>query len=267
MTTTGAHTTLYQDASLYDILHTPGTAWEVTGLERTFELHVPEAQRAGPWLEPACGTGRYLRLLGGRGRACIGFDAMPSMTAYARTRLERLGLDESVRIIDADMTGFIDSMPADAPGRVPFAFNLINTFRHLHRDADAHRHLGAMSRVLKPGGVYAVGSSTTAFGIEQPSEDTWSATRGTTRVTQTVQYLPAEARDRVETVISHLVAERPGGAQDFDDTYTLRAYTAEQWADLVAASPLELQAIVDEQGNETDAPMVGYAVYLLRNPG
>lgn len=267
MSESGAHTTLYADASLYDILHTPGTAWEVDGLERTSERHVPRRLRAGPWLEPACGTGRYLRVLARRGRRCVGFDALPSMTGYARARLERLGLDGRATVVEGDMTSFERALPAGVAGRVPFAFNLINTFRHLHRDADAHRHLSAMARVLRPGGVYALGISTTVFGLEQPSEDVWTATRGRTRVTQTVQYLPAEPGERLERVISHLEAERPGGTEHFDDAYTLRAYTPEQWRELVGASALELHGVVNERGEPIDPPMVGYGVYLLRRPG
>lgn len=264
MSETGAHTTLYADASLYDILHTPGTAWEVDGLQRIAAAHLPTKLRGGPWLEPACGTGRYLRLLARREQRCIGFDLLPAMVEYARARFDRLGLGRTARVFEADMTGFERALPSGVAGRVPFAFNLINTFRHLHSDADAHRHLGAVSRVLKPGGVYAVGVSTTMHGVEQPSEDVWTARRGVTSVTQTVQYLPAEADDRIETVISHLEAERPSGRAHFDDVYTLRSYTPEQWASLIGASALELDAIVNERGEAIDPPMVGYGVYLLR---
>ena len=58
----------YRLPAWYDILHAAGTAEEVDGLEAIASRWVRPASR-GPmrWLEPACGTGRYLRVIAGRG--------------------------------------------------------------------------------------------------------------------------------------------------------------------------------------------------------
>ena len=56
---------LYDDPAVYDILHTPGTAREIDVLEF---IEATCGQPGGRWYEPACGTGRYLRVAAGRGR-------------------------------------------------------------------------------------------------------------------------------------------------------------------------------------------------------
>ena len=49
---------LYADPSLYDILHTPGTAAEVTAWRRSRRrLAAGTCDRSRLWFEPACGTG------------------------------------------------------------------------------------------------------------------------------------------------------------------------------------------------------------------
>src|SRR5512140_1066353 len=86
---------LYADPLVYDILATPGTARELNVLQRIASRWV-EGANAGReprrWLEPACGTGRYLRLAAARGLRVTGFDASPAMVGYARATLARRGL-------------------------------------------------------------------------------------------------------------------------------------------------------------------------------
>ena len=66
---------LYADPMVYDILYTPGTAGEVSAfemLEKRFASGRLKKNRL--WFEPACGTGRYLRVAQNRGRRVVGFD-------------------------------------------------------------------------------------------------------------------------------------------------------------------------------------------------
>jgi SAM-dependent methyltransferase len=258
---------LYEDARIYDILHTPGTAQELVGLQRIARRH--GHRRRGPWLEPACGTGRLVRLAARRGIPATGFDILPEMIAYAETRIRRAGLDRLAGVCVADMRTFADEGAA-RPGSIGFAFNTINTFRHLMTDADALAHLGQIRRVLAPGGLYAVGLSTCLYGHEGPIEDVWEARRGTCTVRQTVQYVPPtgpRGGSRVERVFSHLLIERPTGETHRDDAYALRTYSLSQWLDLVSGSGLEWLVTTDHTGRETDPAESGYRLYILRKPG
>jgi SAM-dependent methyltransferase len=201
-----------------------------------------------------------------RGTPTTGFDLDPGMVAYANRRLDRAGVGETARAVVADMRSCVDD-GAIPPGRADFAFNTINSFRHLMSDRDALAHLDQIARALRPGGVYAVGLSTTAYGLEFPTEDVWRGARGAVRVTQTVQYIPPTGRAggaRVERVHSHLMVERPSGADHRDSTYALRAYSLDQWLALIARSPFEIAETTDHDGHPCDAGESGYRVYVLR---
>ena len=202
---------LYADPVLYDILYTPGTAGEVDALERVerrFASCRLPARRL--WLEPACGTGRYLRVAAGRGRRCLGFDLDEGQLAYARGRRLR-GRGPRPRYFQADMTDFMAAGGLE-PGSVDFAFNPVNSLRHLPDDGALLAHFGQMARALKPGALYVVGISLTDYDWLMPEEDLWEGRRGACQVSQLVNYLPPEPGthlDRVERVLSlalHLLA-------------------------------------------------------------
>ncbi len=261
---------LYADAMIYDILHTPGTASELDALERIAARSVrtsPAQSKSDQqsWLEPACGSGRCVRLAASRGTPCVGFDLDEGMIAYANDRLARTDAEVDASAVVADMRTCVDD------GAIPeatfdFAFNTINSFRHLMSDRDAIAHLEQIARALRPGGVYAVGLSTTAFGLEFPSEDVWHAARGSVSITQTVQYIPPTGKTggaRAERVLSHLMIERPSGIEHRDSTYALRAYSLDQWLALIAESPLGLIEVTDDAGHPCDPGESGYRIYIL----
>ena len=266
MTTPDTQPELYDAPAIYDILHTPGTAQDVAGLERVADLHGPTSPTGSrTWLEPACGTGRHLRLLAAHGQRVIGFDRSEASIAYAKARIERAGLAHLARFSVGSMTNC-----RVKPASVDLAFNTINTVRHLPTDEAVTAHLRLIADALVPGGIYAVGLSTTAYGLEPPSEDIWTAARGRCRVTQAVQYLPPlageppRAGERTETVISHITVSRPSGERHITDRYALRTYSLDEWLDLIGRSAMELHAVTDEFGSELDAPECGYRLYLLR---
>lgn len=259
---------LYADPAVYDILHAPGTAAEVDALER-----VERALAAGRplradrlWLEPACGTGRYLRVAAGRGRRIAGYDGSEDMLAYARRRLP-----SRARLYRAD---FRDG-PAGAqragvrPATVDFAFNPVNSLRHLESDADMLAHFAGTAALLRPGAVYVVGISLTDYGWLEPEEDVWVGARGRCRVTQVVNYLPPEpgtARARRESVISHLTVSRPRGDEHRDDAYDLRTYDTGQWRRLVRRSALEHAGSFDGWGRPLGRRSLPYQLEALRRP-
>lgn len=249
---------MYEAAAVYDILHAPGTAADVAGLERLAGLHAGAASASRTWLEPACGTGRHLRVLAAHGHRILGTDRSPAAIEYASATLARRGLSGRVSLRVADMTE-----PVAAPGSIGIAFNTINSIRHLPDDDAMLRHFEAIARALTPGGLYAVGLSTTLYGLEPPTEDVWTAARGRCRVTQLVQYLPPASGERTETVVSLITVDRPSGARRIDDRYWLRTYSLEQWLALIDRSALTLHAVTDERGDPLDPAPCGYRLYLL----
>lgn len=244
---------------IYDLLMTPGTAREADVLQRIHRRWTGDAARRLPWLEPACGSGRLLRVLAGRGRRLIGYDADPAMIDYARASLDRRGLGNRARAVVADM--------AD-PGRVVrsgasgFAFNPWNSLRHLRDDAMLQAHLTATAAALAPGGVYAVGLSLADPGGIPHEEDVWTAARGRCRVLQVINWEPLSGRR--ERAHVQVVIRRPRGEEHRTATYDLRTYTEVQWDRAVAASPFRTAASLDLHGRPRDGRGLPYRIEVLR---
>ncbi len=253
----------YDDPVVYDILHTPGTSRDVQVLLRLFRRHCARAPKTAWWLEPACGTGRFLRLLARRGHRVAGFDRSEAMLSYARRRLATMGLSRRVRIVSAEMTAFRDRVPVQD---VIFAFNTINTLRHLPRDADYLQHFEEMAGLLRPGGVYVVGISLSAYGREVPTEDQWEGRRGSCRVRQIVQYLPPGGPltpRRKERVVSHLIIQRPRRTEHRDHSYQLHCFDRRQWHRLLGKSALSIREITDDRGHPITDHDGNYFLYVL----
>ncbi len=264
------HVDFYSIPHLYDIVHAPGTAHDVSVLRRVARRYGPSPEGTPVWLEPACGTARLLRQAARFGIRGVGFDSEPAMIRYAR-RAPRpptaRGVARSGRIslFNARMEDF------DRARRLPrihFAFNMINTIRHLHSDRAMLDHFAAVARVLHSGGVYAVGISLCAYGLEDPTEDIETGRARGVRVARVVQYLPpigarGEA-SRTERVISHLTITRRGRPEEhIDSTYTLRGYNLAQWMKLLDASPLRILVVVDSDGRPAKPSEPGYFVFVL----
>ncbi len=257
---------LYNLPQVYDILHAPGTSHDVQGLERMAARFVRTRPRSGrsatdTWLEPACGTARLLRAAARRGHAGIGFDLNAAMLDYAR-RAAPPPPAVTIRLELADMTDFASIVGERS---IDFAFNLINTIRHLESDAAMLAHFEQISRVLRPGGAYAVGIGLCVYGVEPPTEDIWRAARGRCRVTQVIQYAPAPSRrSRWEQVVSSITVRTPRQTQHIDSAYRLRTYDMAQWRRLIDRSALTGAAWVDEWGSEIAMVPPGYAIHVLK---
>jgi SAM-dependent methyltransferase len=245
----------YTDALVYDVLHTPGTAGDVRALERIERRFVPR-DLPRVWLEPACGSGRHLRLAARRGIHAIGFDLSEPMIDYARAR----GCSHA---FVGDMRAF--TLPRGSP-RVSLAFNLINTLRHLGGDRAMLDHFACMKRALHPRGVYAVGLSLSAYGLESPSEDAWRGRRGGLSVSQLVQFIPPEPGSpapRTERVYSHLAIQRGESTTHQDSAYTLRCYNRRQWDSLLKRAGWRVLATLDQDARDHTIVEPGYGVWVL----
>lgn len=251
----------YAHPSIYDILHTPGTSQDVDVLERIATRFDAPGGARRRWLEPACGSGRYLRVLAGRGHRATGIDLDRGMLDYAHQGLHRRGLSRRVKLVQADMTDFVDEV-GEATHDV--AFIPVNSLRHLLDGDGVRRHFHQVARALKPEGLYLVGISLSLYGEEDPSEDEWIGRRGPCTVRQLVQYLPPERTTRQETVISHIEVERPSGIEVFDTTYVLRSYDARQWSATLRDSGFERIGSVTDKGKDLPDFPVNYQWDVLR---
>lgn len=268
----------YADALLYDILHQEGTSHDARVISRVVRAHGPARPRGTPLtlLEPACGSGRYLVALAKAGHRAAGFDLSPAMVRYARAIARAEGAGSGVRVFTARMERF--ALPP--AWRAHGAFNLINSIRHLETDAAMLAHLRCMKGALVPGGVYVVGLGLCAYGIETETEDVWTGSRLVggvrTRVTQTVQYLPAPEGGRsagskamrMERVISHMTVTRGSGARaqerHIDSAYVLRSYDLKQWRAIIDKAGWEIVGVTDQDGLPARPSEPGYYLWVLR---
>lgn len=249
----------YARPDVYDILHSPHTRGEVDLFEQCARHW--QAPR-GPWLEPACGSGRYLRALAARDIPSVGFDIDEGMLEYARKSARQQRKGAKIELLRADMADFLAAL---GRRRFAVAFNPVNTIRHLHRPRQMSSHLRQIAGALKPGGLYLVGISFSRYDEEEPSEDVWTARRGRTAVRQIIQYLPPDRSTRMETVFSHLQVDRPSGREYLDSTYQLRSYDLDQWKGVVRRSPLRRVGAFDDLGNPVTADIeTNYQVEVLR---
>lgn len=129
-------------------------------------------------------------------------------------------------------------------------------------------HLKAIRRVLAPSGVYAVGISLSAYGLEAPTEDIWSGKRGGVRVKQVVGYTPARGgrAGRGERVDSVLEIRRGRKIEIRSSSYSLFSYSRLQWERVIARSGLRIIGVVNEYASGFDPGRIGYAIWLLARP-
>lgn len=274
-----SQTDIYSDPLIYDVLHAPGTSKEVQGLEKLARRFVTGDIRRV--VEPACGSGRYLRLFALRGYDVVGMDMSPAMAQYAMSRVTKAasrtrrkpaagvrgrGTLPRAHIYAGDMC---DMHGEVADASIDFAFNMINTIRHLPDDQSVIAHVNEIARVLRKGGVYAVGISLSAYRFEGVSEDVWSGSRGSCSVHQVITYFPPTGAQagrpgkRAEAVHSHLTVRRGAREYHVDSRYELRCYSLEQWHALIERTRMEIIAVVDEVGDDLRYSPPGYAIFVL----
>lgn len=267
----------YADPVVYEVLHAAGTFADVAMLVR---VGARLGLGRGPWrvLEPACGPGRHLRLLARRGHRVMGVDLSETMVEHARRRFaaDRRRRDGGAgEFVVADMARLDRVVEA---GSVDLAFCLMNSIRHLGSEAAMGAHLRAMRRVLRAGGVYAVGLSMSAYGLESPSEDVWEGRVGGLHVKQVVQYEPpvpvgvGGEGDRMERVISEVVVTRGGRkggrkvggrVEHRGSVYGLFCWSRVQWERAVAEAGLVVREVTDGRGARMVRPTLGYGVWWL----
>jgi len=258
----------YDDPALYDLLHTPGTAAELNGIERIARRFAPPSRR---WLEPCCGTGRFLRLLARRGRVrCVGVELDPIVAEYANKRLARTDRSQipRARALVGDIRSLDRlSFPRSLAPPFGFAFCPHNSIRHLTTPPDLTAHLCAVAAVLAPGGIYAVGTSLQPIDQAVVGEDVHTAKRGETRVTSTCQYFDAprsSSGHRLERILTHNTVRVGRCSRLTESVYDLLCIDPAMWHRCTASAGLSEIAIVDDdRARDLPADRVDYAFRVL----
>jgi SAM-dependent methyltransferase len=223
---------LYDHPRIYDLLF--GSDWkaEFDFLLAAFDKF--PGRRVRSVFEPACGTGRLLFKLAQKGYAVSGNDLNAKAVRFCNQRLIRHGFGPTAFV--GDMSCF--SLPA----KVDAAFNLINSFRHLHSEAAALAHLRSMADNLAPGGLYVLGLHLTPAGACQCTRESWSARRGHLAATSRMWSIDVNRRARRERFGMAIDVYTPLNQFRLTEEVVFRTYTAGQFRRLLAHVP-ELELI------------------------
>ena len=233
---------LYDLPQVYDIAFSWDLSREIDFLKRVFETHVSFPVRH--ILEPACGSGRFLRTLPPNGFQVTGYDINPVMVQYAEDSIAAVGCEGSVRILLANMVS------AEIPGEFDAAFNSINSIGYLHSDDDVVSHLKATGSSLREGGVYLVHLNFAHEG-ELPDGDHWKMERDGISVKTSWRILSEDKESRLSHQIGSFEVEQDGKIEQFDDRHTLRLWRLSDLQELIHRSgQFEVVAIYGEDFEE-----------------
>ncbi len=234
---------LYNLPLYYDIAFTWDLNPELDFFERLFERHVPfDVHRI---LEPACGTGRFLRMFPTRGYAITGYDRSPEMLVFARSVIAAAGIGAMAEAVRGEMTGVTYDREFD------MALNSINSLGYLLTDEEIVSHFRLTGEALRPGGIYVVHIACALDCEPDPEGDSWTVERDGISVTTT---WGVEREDK-DTCLSHQLCRMEiddhGQAVTLVEPHVLRLWFYEEFRYLVGESgALKLGAIYSEKFDE-----------------
>lgn len=189
------------------------------------------------------------------------------MLEFARERIA------GARFVRADMRTLTPRVLGG--GDFDAAFILQNSIRHLQTGADIVKHLAAVRRCLRPGGVYLVGTSLEPAQAFNECEDHYAARRGSLLVRDDVQYVPlpptpsrgrGDGHERVHSYVSVWRGRSRTPVAEIVSTYRLWCCAPGRWAKLVTQAGFDQVASSDLDGIDVPLDYRGYAVRVLRSP-
>jgi SAM-dependent methyltransferase len=214
---------IYDHPAYYDLVY--GSDWKT---EFDFLLACQEryCQRPKPrFLEPACGTGRLIYRLAKQGHEVSGLDLNAKAIAFCNQRLNKFKLPASAFV--GDMCDFTLAQPAD------FAFNTINSFRHLQSEQLAERHLHCMANALSDNGIYLLGFHLSPTQGEAIDEESWVARRGNLQVNTQMYLTKRDQSQRLEYFATVYDIYSPESFFQIQDTLAFRTYQAAEFQQLI----------------------------------
>ncbi|MBB6429369.1 class I SAM-dependent methyltransferase [Algisphaera agarilytica] len=232
----------YETPIYYDIIFDVDTEKEARFLEQCHELHA--TPRADPKdgapgslsvLEPACGSGRLMAELAGRGHHVAGVDLSAGMLDFARKRFKQDCV--TGELLEAPMQDF-DFQHA---GPFDLAHILVSSFKYLQNGDDAAACLNCVCDHLRVGGVFVLGLHTTEPGQTERVLERWRAQRDHLDVVCTIRSDPPDYRKRTEAMRSRIVArdlKRPADEpKRYESNWTFRTYSPGQLRSLLRKAP------------------------------
>jgi len=249
----------YNYPQCYDIAFQTYTQIEADFIEAACHKYCPSSARR--LLEPACGSGRLIAELAGRGYEVIGFDLSRPALSYLRRRLRRQRL--SAETFEADMAEFRLQSAVDA------GYCTSNTFRHLLTEDSARRHLECVAASLRPGGIYIIGLRLLSRSAGKRYMRRWTEQRGGVEVSVTLRALSVDTCNRTEVLRTCLLVRRASKEFRLRHEFQLRTYTASQFRHLVdSVSSLRMDDVYDYRYNidqpSSDTDETTYCLFVLR---
>lgn len=218
----------YDYPEYYDLGFQEDTPKEIEFLQKAFERFGKGPIRR--IIEPACGTGRLVFRLAQLGYDVAGFDLNDNALGFLRKKLSKAKLNADV--FKADMVDFKVDQPFDA------ALNTFNTIRHLLTDEDAEKHLRAVARCLRPGGLFFLGLHVMPPDADDHCIERWRAIKGKTRVSYTLRVVEWQRKERRERLrISMLIRKGEQPPLRVKTEMTLRSYNLSQLRKLLKKVP------------------------------
>ncbi|MEM9419377.1 MAG: class I SAM-dependent methyltransferase [Planctomycetota bacterium] len=235
----------YETPVYYDIIFDVDTEKEARFLEQCHELHATPrndpkdgAPRPLSILEPACGSGRLMAELAGRGHQVAGVDLSAGMLDFARKRFKQEHVTGDM--LEAPMQDF-DLRDAAPPGGFDLAHILVSSFKYLQTDTDAAACLNCVCDHLRVGGVFVLGLHTTEPDQTERVLERWRAQHHDLDVICTIRSDPPDYRKRTEAMRSRIVArdlKRPAAEpKRYESNWTFRTYSPGQLRSLLRKAP------------------------------
>ncbi len=141
-------------------------------------------------IELGCGPAYFVREFAKRGKRSIGLDISAQMTEYAKSLLNREGLEAEV--ITGDMLDFSLDSPVD------MAILMMDSLSHILSPGDFIRHLRSVARNLSDGGIYLLECSHPSDNMagDKKVKNSWKMEREGIAVETTWGY-PGDVEDHI----------------------------------------------------------------------
>ena len=220
----------YETPKYYDAIFDVDSHLEGDFLEAAFEKHAtPSVRGRKRVLEPACGSGRLMVELAGRGWKPHGFDLEPNMVTFTKERLAAKKLGGTAAA--GNMAAFT------VRGTFDLAHCFVSTFKYLLSEDDARGHLESVARSLRAGGIYALGFHLSEYGTKAKLHEKWQTIRDGANINCTISSWPADQKTRLEKVQARMKVIEDGVEKRAQTTWHFRTYSARQVRSLLRSVP------------------------------
>lgn len=222
----------YDTPLYYDIVFDADTSKEADFLEAVAIKHGKSGFKSSlSILEPACGSGRLITELAGRGHKVCGFDLNENMLDHAQARVRKKKL--SAKLWCARLENF------QLPDRRRFdlAHCLVSTFKYVSEEKGAASHLRLVGKSLRKGGLYVLGLHLTEYKRGGAEHERWSGSRGGVQVVCNTHTWPPDRKTRTEALRTRLQITRRGKTWVQETRWTFRTYDAAQLKRLIRSVP------------------------------